>query len=167
ELADLPLNPEKIIPIIEPVKSNLSSLKTALKALSNIGVKVQLILNPEVGDFKNNSSPLLPLVQEFGQAENNPIIPTYIVKADKDVDFIRTTIFANGFAASGYALVHLNKISKIEELSQLTKSSICLYNTIQINHLFALRRKFDNKALLSDYFNKQKVNAGYISIPEE
>lgn len=167
ELIDLPLDSDKIIPIIEPVKSNLSSLRTALKAISKIGVKVQLILNPEVGDFKNNPSPILPLVHEFVQAENNPIIPTYIVKADKDVDFIRTSIFANDFAASGYALVHLNKIGRIEELSELTKTTTCLYNTINVNHLFALRKKFDNRALLSDYFNKQRVNVDYISIPEE
>jgi len=167
ELIDLPLDSDKTIPIIEPVKSNLSSLKTAVKAISKIGIKVQLILNPEVGDFKTNPSPILGLIQEFAELENNPIIPAYIVKADKDVDFIRTSIFANGFAASGYGLVHLNKIGRIEELSELTKTSTCLYNTIQINHLFALRRKFDNKALLSDYFNKQRVNVDYLSIPEE
>lgn len=167
ELVDLPLNPQKIIPIIEPVKGNLSSLRTALKALNKIGVRVQLILNPEVGDLKTNFASILPLVQEFAISENNPIIPTYIVKSDKDVEFIRNSIFGNGFAASGYALVHLNKITKTQELSELTKSSNCLYNTIHINHLFVLKRKYDDRALLSDYFNKQRVNVDYIPIPEE
>ena len=167
ELVSLPLDSDKIVPIIEPVKSNLSSLRTALKVLSTAGIRVQLIVNPEFGDLKKNSEPIFGLIQEFKQLGVESIIPTYLIKADRDSVFARESIVEQGFEGSGYALVHLNKTNDIQALSEFTKHTNCLFNTIHINSLFGLKRKFDNISLLSDYFNKQTKNTDYISIPEE
>ncbi len=57
ELAPI-LDSDKIIPIIEPVKSNTASLKTALEVLQRNNVRCQLIINPSVGDFRSNNTGL-------------------------------------------------------------------------------------------------------------
>lgn len=167
DLASLPLNATKIIPIIEPVKKNVSSLRTALKALSVADIRVQLIVNPEYGELKHNSNPIFDLIQEFTEAEVMTIIPTYLIKTDRDSIYARESIAEREFDQTGYALVHLNKTNDIQELSDFTQQTACIFNTIHINNLFGLKRRFKDKALLSDYFNKQVKNTDYIAIPNE
>ncbi|RLA08165.1 MAG: hypothetical protein DRQ51_03275 [Gammaproteobacteria bacterium] len=43
-----------ITPIIEPVKKTFASFKLAIPLLSKNDVKFALILNPQVGELKNN-----------------------------------------------------------------------------------------------------------------
>ncbi|WP_400263073.1 sce7725 family protein [Sphingobacterium sp. SG20118] len=167
DLVVLPLNPEKIIPIIEPVKKNVSSLRTALKVLSAGDIRVQLIVNPEYGELKVDREPIFTLIQEFRDLGITSIIPTYLIKTDRDSAFAQQSIEQRGFNDSGYALVHLNKTNDIQELSDFTKNTRCLFNTIQINNLFGLKRKYNDRVLLSDNFNKQTKNTNYIAITEE
>ncbi|MBT3879404.1 MAG: sce7725 family protein [Candidatus Scalindua sp.] len=47
-----------IIPIIEPVKENLSPLKRAVSELTKVEGEFILIVNPKHGDLKNNPKPL-------------------------------------------------------------------------------------------------------------
>ena len=47
------------IPIIEPVKDNLSPLERALAALKENSAKAIIVINPKYGSFKNNNLPLL------------------------------------------------------------------------------------------------------------
>lgn len=55
----------KFIPIIEPVKSTLSTLEKALDEIISAQINFVLIINPKVGDFKNDSTPLIKrLVEE-------------------------------------------------------------------------------------------------------
>ncbi|WP_293879041.1 MULTISPECIES: sce7725 family protein [unclassified Sphingobacterium] len=167
ELVGLPLNPEKIIPIIEPVKKNTSSLRTALKALSGANIRVQLVVNTEHGELKGDSESIFNLIEELKDLGVTSIIPTYLIKTDRDSFFAQESIRQRGFSDSGYALVHLNKTNDIQSLSDFTKDTACLYNTIHINNLFGLKRKYDNRALLSDNFNKLTKNTDYIGIREE
>lgn len=167
ELVSLPLEPEKIVPIIEPVKKNISSLRTALKTLSAAGISVQLVVNPEHGDLKSNNEAIHDLIKEFSDLGVNSIIPTYLIKTDRDSTHARTSILQRGYEKTGYALVHLNKTNDIQDLSDFTKKTSCTFNTIYINNLFGLKRKFDQRALLGDYFNKQRKNTDYIDIPHE
>jgi hypothetical protein len=47
---------EKIVPIIEPVKKSLSTLKRSIDSLIDEDVSFIFIMNPKVGDFKENSN---------------------------------------------------------------------------------------------------------------
>ncbi|QMV67109.1 sce7725 family protein [Sphingobacterium paramultivorum] len=105
ELVGLPLNPERIIPIIEPVKKNVSSLKTALKALSGANIRVQLVVNNEHGELKGDSESIFTLIEELKDLGVTSVIPTYLIKTDRDSAFAQESIMQRGFSDSGYALV--------------------------------------------------------------
>lgn len=55
------LDGNKVIPIIEPVKRGLKSIQTALRILHPLDVKVQLIVNPQVGELagRKTSKPIV------------------------------------------------------------------------------------------------------------
>lgn len=158
----------KIIPIIEPVRTNTASLKTAITVLAKSDILVQLIVNPEVGDFKNNSSSLIPFVNELIEQGVTNLIPTFLISNDNDFNKARTIIETNGYASSGYSFIHLNKVNDLEHLKAFTEATNCKYNIVQIAHLFTIRRKLsDNVCMLNDYFNRQSKNTEYIGIPFE
>lgn len=167
ELALLPLDPNKIVPIVEPVKQGLKTVSTALKVLSPINVQMQLIVNPQVGELVGKTAKILTFIDDqIAQGVDN-IIPTFIIQSDNDITLLEDTLANKGDDISGYALVHLAPVRRIDHLSTITKNTNCLYNTIHINHVFALRRKFNNKAILGDYFRKQRVNADYANDVDE
>lgn len=169
ELAALPLLNEKIVPIIEPVKKSLKSISTALKILHPTGIRVQLIINPQVGELVGRSAEIITFIHEQREQGGDNILPTFIVNGDSDVPFIQTVNAQEGFDQDGYSLIHMAPVRKLDELSNYTRQSRCLFNTIHINHVFALRRKFDPNSLgiLGDYFRKQRVNADYASEIDE
>lgn len=68
-----------IIPVIEPVKENLSSLKKAISELTKVDGKFILIVNPKYGDLKNNPKPLFEELIEKEPDINKGLILGYIV----------------------------------------------------------------------------------------
>lgn len=159
---------EKVIPIIEPVRTNTASLKTAITVLAKSNVQVQLVVNPEVGDFKHNSNSLITFTNELIEQGATNLIPTFIIANDNDFNKARTLIEANGYDAIGYSLIHLNKVNDLDHLKAFTEATNCKYNIVQIAHLFTIRRKLSgNVCMLNDYFNRQSKNTEYIDIPFE
>lgn len=163
DLAEIPLDKSKIIPIIEPVKKSLRSLETALKALKAIDVKVQLIVNPMYGELNDDSKILVDFIEGQKSSSLDNIIPTFLVNNDHDVDFIITCCEQNGYDKSGFSLIHMSPVRSIDRLASFCEKNNCFYNVFHINHVFALRRKFksETQAILGDYFDKQRVNADY------
>lgn len=49
-------------PIIEPVKESLSALERAFEALSGVGAKAIVVINPAHGKLRDDSSPILDLL---------------------------------------------------------------------------------------------------------
>lgn len=159
---------KKIIPIIEPVRTNTASLKTAITVLAKSAIQIQLIVNPEVGDFKHNSNSLILFVNELIKQGVTNLIPTFLVSNDNDFKKAIELIEINGYNFSGYSLIHLNKVNDLDHLKAFTEASNCKYNIVQIAHLFTIRRKLsDNICMLNDYFNRQSKNTEYIDIPFE
>lgn len=169
ELAALPLLHEKVVPIVEPVKKNLKSISTALKILYPLGVKIQLIVNPQVGELVGKSADILEFFNVQIEEGLDNFIPTFLINGDNDVLLMKSIVEEHGYNQTGYSLIHMAPVRKLDELSIYTKQSNCLYNTIHINHVFALRRKFEPNTLgiLSDYFRKQRVNADYANEIDE
>ncbi|MEJ5053580.1 sce7725 family protein [Sphingobacterium sp. MYb382] len=169
ELAALSLLSDKIIPIIEPVKQGLKTIATALSILYPRNVKIQLIINPQVGELIGKFEEIIYFIKEQDKLGIDNIIPTFLINGDSDVALLQKIAAREGFNDTGYSLVHMSPVRKIEELSTYTKETNCLYSTIHINHVFALRRKFNSISvgILGDYFLKQRVNADYANEIDE
>ena len=160
------LDGNKVIPIVEPVKRGLRSIQTALRALHPVGVKIQLIVNPQVGELVGKTAEIIAFIDDQIADGVDNIIPTFLIHSDNDFTLLQEMAAQKGYDTSGYALVHMTPIRRIDELSQYARET-CLYNTIHINHIFALRRKFSKQAILGDYFRKQRVNADYANDVDE
>lgn len=169
ELTALPLNASKISPIIEPVKKDLKSIETAIKALHKINVLVQLIVNPEHGDLKKNYDPIFESIERLNAQGIDNIIPTYLIGNERDFSFFKSSATAKAYLTTGYSLIHLNQISSSAELKAIALASSLKFNVIHVNHLIALKRGYPTVSLafLSDPFIKQKRNADYVDYEDE
>ncbi len=162
------ISKEKIVPIIEPVRTNTASLKTAITILAKVGIELQIILNPEVGDFKHNNGGLLAFVDSLIQGGVSNLIPTFLISNDAEFLRVKAIIETQGYNNSGYSLIHLNKVNDLDQIKEFTDGTNCKYNIVQIAHLFTIRRKLSgNICMLNDYFNRQSKNTEYINIPFE
>ncbi|WP_257670494.1 sce7725 family protein [Parapedobacter tibetensis] len=163
------LNPDKVIPIIEPLKRNTKGVETAISALAKKGIRVQLIVNPQYGDLVARSNEVISLIEHLTAAGATNVIPTFLVNTNKDQLLVANTISEQGYDQTGYSLIHLNQIGATDELSVLAKTTNCLYNMIQINQLFALQRKYRPLplAFLNDPFTKRQKNADYLDPDDE
>lgn len=169
ELCALPLDNSKIFPIVEPLKKGLKSVETALTALNRVGIKIQLIVNPEHGELKGNSSVILDFIEYARESGLQNIIPTYLISNDKDFAFFERTANERSYLRTGYSLLHLNQISRVADLKALVNDSEIQFNIIHVTHQMSLKRGFNRGALsfLSDPFIKQKRNADYLRIDDE
>lgn len=162
------LDAGKIIPIIEPVKSNIASLKTALELLQRNQVRCQVVINPAVGDFRTNYTSLDQFIGSMVAGGNSFVIPSFIISNDRDFEEAKKIIERQNYGSSGYSFIHLNKLNNVDGLAAYSSASNCLYHSIQTAHLFAMRRKLgSNVCMLNDYFNKLPRNTEYIGIPFE
>lgn len=162
------IDKKKIVPIIEPVRTNPASLKTAIAVLTKVGIEMQVILNPDVGDFKHNNGGLLALVNSLIKGGVSNLIPAFLISNDAEFLKVRATIETHGYDHSGYSLIHLNKVNDLVQFKEFTDATNCKYNIVQIAHLFTIRRKLSgNICMLNDYFNRQSKNTEYINIPVE
>lgn len=169
ELCTLPLDNNKISPVVEPLKKDLKSIETALTALGRINVVMQLIVNPEYGELKGNGDSVLDFIDRLYEKGFVHVIPTYLISSERDFNYFQNTATARGYLKSGYSLVHLNHISSVTELKSLVNASEIQFNIIHVNQQMSLKRGFrrEGLALLSDPFNKQKKNADYLHVQSE
>ena len=169
ELTSLPLNAGKISPIIEPLKKDLKSIETAVKALHKIEVQMQLIVNPEHGDLKKSYETIFDFIDNLRNQGITNIIPTYLISNEKDFALFKASVYDRKYDTLGYSLVHLNQISNAIALKAIANSSNLIFNVVHVNHLIALRRGYsvDSLAFLSDPFIKQKRNVDYEDYEDE
>src|SRR5690606_11548104 len=112
---------------------------------------------------------VIALINELISAGATNIVPTFLVNNNRDYRLLHDIASKNGYDKSGYALIHLNQTNATEELSRWAKSTACKFNTIQINQLFALQRKYRPLplAFLNDPFVKRAKNADYLDPDDE
>lgn len=169
ELCALPLNSDKIFPIVEPLKKQLKSIETALAALMGELVEMQLIVNPEHGEIKGNGITVLDFIDRLRGLGFTNVTPTYMISSERDFSFFQTTATERGYLDTGYSLIHLNQISSTAALKALVNTTAIRFNIMHVNHQMSLKRGFTNGnlTLLSDPFNKQKKNADYLNVHNE
>lgn len=170
ELSNLPLNPSKVSPIIEPLKKDIKSILTMVTTLPKT-LKIQLIINSQYGELKGTPGHkiIATLVSKFHDLGYQNIIPAFIISNNEDFNSLKKLITEYGFDSRGFSLIHLNQIAAIEGLSEIASSINCLYNIISINHIMALRRKFPKQtiAYLTDPFIRQIKNSAYTDVIDE
>jgi hypothetical protein len=168
ELGVLPIDYNKISPIVEPVKKDLKSVETAIKSLAKSKVSVQLIVNPEHGDLNKNSRPIIELIKSLKDEGVSTVNPTFLISTEKDFELLKIALNTN-LLDDGYSLVHLNQISSSAELKHIANTTKLLHNIIHVNHVISLRRGFPAETIgfISDPFVKQKRNVDYEDFEDE
>lgn len=169
ELCNLPLDKNKISPIVEPLKKELKSIETALTALRRVDIVMQLIVNPEYGDLKGQGAVIMDFIDKVHGKGVTNLIPTYLISSERDFTFFQSTAKSRNYLDSGYSLIHLNQISSVDALKSLVNTSSIRFNIIHVNHQMSLKRGFTSGklSLLSDPFNKQKRNSDYLEVQSE
>ncbi|PKK36993.1 hypothetical protein BWI96_08925 [Siphonobacter sp. SORGH_AS_0500] len=169
DLIHLPLESQKISPIIEPVKKDIKGIETAIGSLYKNKINLQLIVNPENGDIKKDNKIIFDLIDKLKSNGIGNITPTYIISKDTDFINFKKSIKTYGHENTGYSIIRLNPTSNSEELKNIVNSTNIIYNIIQVNHIFSLRRGYpsDKLAFLNDPFIKQKKNGDYKDFEDE
>lgn len=170
ELVSLPLDPTKISPIIEPIKKNLNTIATAAKALQTIGVKIQLIVNPQYGDLKGKTDELLHFIafQKASVGTHN-LIPTFLIQNSVDFNSFYSFRTNTTWSRDPFSLIHLKQIPEVEQIVEYMTDGQVVANIIHVNQILALRRKFRgiSSSLLTDPFNRQLRNSDYLDVEDE
>jgi len=83
---------QKIHPIIEPVKKDLSSIEKTLKTLNKQKASYVLLINPENGELKHNTKPIFELIEQLDFNDNKGISLGYIIRSEKDLNALKTAL---------------------------------------------------------------------------
>ncbi|MBB6328874.1 hypothetical protein FHS59_004533 [Algoriphagus iocasae] len=170
ELVSLPIDPTKVSPIVEPLKKNLNTIATAAKALNTIGVKVQLIVNPQYGDLKDKTNEILQFIaiQEASYGTDN-LIPTFLIQTSSDFRSFHSFRTNPSWSGNPFSLIHLKQIPEVDQIVQFMAGAQVFANIIHVNQILALRRRFGriSSSLLADPFNRQLRNSDYLDLEDE
>ena len=147
ELAILDIQ-KKFRPVIEPVKASFSPLIKTIEVLNANGIEPLIILNPSVGDLKDNFESIEKILST---TKNIKFIPTFIV--ENSIEDIEVLIknFTN------YALFLKGGLDQ----KIIDKSQSALLNFINSDISPGRLQKLKNVVLYGDFFKRQKRNADY------
>lgn len=158
-----------IVPIIEPVKSTLNGLSTAIKAMFDKHLRFSLILNPNEGDFSRISKSIDILSEIPSLVENKDgWIPAFLYQGDTSA--ILSIIHDHGM--NGVMIVFKNGLEDNERIwSFLSDPRIKYIVNSDTNSRLVLRqlRKMGDKYIirLDNNFNEQTRNVDYLNTPDE
>lgn len=150
-----------MVPVIEPVKKNLTALSKAIDALKKENVFFVLIINPDYGDFESNSLPIEELISTT-LADYNDFCVGYIVNANSKL--IDVEDFLSRFREKPIAFIH-NNYPKPKELATLVNQYANIKKHIFLDDQILYRRQFNvdgiERVLVKDGFNRSKSNRDY------
>lgn len=144
-----------MVPIIEPVKKNLTALNKAIDELKKKNVSFVLIINPSKGDFKNNPLQIEEFINSTLVDYNNFYIG-YIVDAESSL--IDVEDFLNRFTNKAISFLH-NGYPKAKELAETINQFDNVKKHIFLDEQILYRRAFKKegieRVLIRDGFIKQ------------
>lgn len=147
----------KIIPIIEPVKSNFKPLERCLQALNDSHAEFILIVNPRCGEISETPSLITEQFLTEETLNRNNITLGFIVNENANLDELSE--FSNKYQKSKIALIHygyLNSV-KLSEASQKLEN-ITTHIFIEPHAQKRYRSRFNNgtqKVLIRDGFTRR------------
>lgn len=163
----LSLNNAKVSPIIEPVRDS-STLKTTLKELADNNVNFTIIVNPQVGTFKDSGNIFNILREAVGHYNNYQIGVIFHNKIihEKAINILQK--FSKQIPS--LSIIHNAEFSDISEIITSYKNQFTVkYNVINLK--LTSRRYFRNfeestRIELEDNFKSQIRNSDYLKIDE-
>ena len=150
------ISTNNIVPIIEPVKKNLSGLKRTLQTLKEHESHFVLIKNPEL---KSDATLLETDIIEDLLSDHNNYSIGYIIDGDSKLEDIR--LFFNTYQNKKISLIHYD-FQKGKQLKKLVDEFGCVSSHIFVENYSGklYRKKFKNskskRVLLRDGFKKQR-----------
>jgi len=117
EVADI-IGQSSVIPIVEPVKSTASTIRRLSDVASSIitnGGQIIVIINPRVGELRNNNVPLVQMINSDFASDTNFLLGLIVDDATPLVT-IQNTI--NTYGATRIAVIH-RAVSNIPNLANI------------------------------------------------
>lgn len=140
-------------PVIEPVKKDLGSLARAVRELNQSGIKPNIIMNPSVGELRNEPLYISEILNEIPELD---FIPCFMVN-DNLVEISKIIGDLGNFSL--FITKGLN-----QEIIDLTKNASLVFLSHNVSPALMLRIK--NIVLYGDFFKRKKRNADYESESE-
>lgn len=160
-------NKEKVSPIIEPVKDS-STLKTTLKELASNDINFTVVVNPQVGTFKDTNEIFKAISSSVGDYKNyqiGVIFHNRIVHS-KEIGILQQY----KKAIPALSIIHNAVIDNISDILKSYQEHFAIkYNIINLSSTSRRYfRNFERNTLieLDDYFNAQTKNADYLRVDE-
>lgn len=156
------------VPIIEPVKEQLSGLSKTIDTVVDASGQLIVISNPEVGDFSHNNSELLKFLEEK-HTENKTIIVGIILNESTSLE--SAIEMCRNFEGRQISLIH-SGFSKARDLAVFIQENnfqinFSIFESEKAGKLYQKHFKFnDHQILLKDSFEKRNRNADHPDTPE-
>lgn len=160
------LSESDFVPIVEPVKSQLSGLSKTIDATLEEGADIIVIVNPRIGDFSGSNDELVSLIKEK-HSEDKQV--TVGILLDESTTLEQATAIINSFEGQNIALVHSGfsqskaLAAKIEGNAQIACS---VFEDGKSGKLYQMHFKHQkHRVLLKDGFEKRR-NADHPDVEE-
>ncbi|MFD1615339.1 sce7725 family protein [Gelatiniphilus marinus] len=154
----------KTSPVIEPVKSS-STLKSSLKELASKNVNFNVVINPRVGDLKNNRQVIIDVLTEnLNHYKNYQLAVIIDAFSSRQLDTLIPFIEGLNLDYNGVTLIH-NAETTTENIELLSSSLNVVYNLIYFSKTSRrYYREFEQntRVSLDDYFKELSKNADYL-----
>lgn len=163
EFAEAYPHSQKIVPIIEPVKTPLAALLRTSEALDNNGISYFVVLNPNLGDFTH-----IKAGDSIYQICRTTAYQPAFICDNNNADSISNCIIQ--WQLSNVMIVFKDTINSTEPnvLSLLNSNSVSFvvgeFGRSLKKHLLEANKQL---ITLGDYFRVQNANADYDKCPDE
>lgn len=153
-----------IHPIIEPVKSDFTALKRAMKAMNENSVDCTLIVNPKAGQEPVSSSSILTelIEDEFKKLKN--ISVGYMLHAESNINNLVTLLKKHrnfNFSILHYGYTNGKKLAAAIDGYENIKSHIFIDGFAGKLYQRHLKKDGTKRVLIRNGFKPQKKNAHY------
>ena len=160
-------NKAKVSPIIEPVKDS-STLKTTIKELVNNNINFTVVVNPQVGTFKDTNAIFNAISSSVGDYTNYQIGVIFHNRIDHSKAIGILQQYTKDIPA--LSIIHNAVFDNISDVLKSYQEHFAIrYNVINLSSTSRRYfRNFERNTLieLDDYFNAQTKNADYLQVDE-
>jgi len=168
EISPYLIGSKKISPVLEPVKKSTIALVKALDSLVTFNINFNLIINPAHGEFVDNTSGIISILNAQLIAYQNFQL-AIIINQFTNLDYITGQLQQIEFERP-ITLIHQGRLNDIDALARWCLDYDIKYNLYAEN--FPVRRYRgiitpNTKVLLDDKFKPQVKNADYLINPDE
>ena len=153
----------RVIPIIEPVKSNRTT-EISIEEFVEKSMPFLFICNPIHGEFSYNVNQLKEKIIKWQLIEYNNWIPTLYVREDTALTELDT--FLKNYSNKKLALIYYGLPQNSTVCTRISAANIVHHVFIndRVDNSYLSSIPIDNRVIIKDRFRRQTRNADYPSI---